>query len=198
MVQTYRPWEELKLSNLKLLIINSLYVCTIFHKGLYNGLYGGMYVCTIFPNGLHGVCASVTCFPTIWTGVSRATTVNAWALVLGDFQNFYVESHDRRWGFSSVLIPTESCKRNWYFLALVVVWGCARGATVTRYLRGNRGYGACSSATNVNWLQKVEYCGSHVLLPSLMLKGPVQVTMSWNCTRMRMWSIFFENRNHGA
>ena len=50
-IQTMR---RLKLLNIKLLILNSLYVCTIFHNGLYNGLYGGMYVCTIFPNGLYG------------------------------------------------------------------------------------------------------------------------------------------------
>ncbi len=53
MVQTYRLLEELKLLNYNLIILNSLYVCTMFHDGLYNGLYGDMYVCTIFPNGLY-------------------------------------------------------------------------------------------------------------------------------------------------
>ena len=34
------------------------------------------------------------------------------------------------------------CDSHPKFVALMVVWGCARGATVARYLRGNRIYGA--------------------------------------------------------
>jgi hypothetical protein len=45
--------ELLKLFNLELLNSNSLYVCTMFHNRLYNGLYGGRYVCTMIHNRLY-------------------------------------------------------------------------------------------------------------------------------------------------
>ena len=45
----------LGVSNLEPLNLNSLYVCTINHTGLYNGLYGDMHVCTINHNGLYSL-----------------------------------------------------------------------------------------------------------------------------------------------
>ena len=76
----------------------------------------------------------------------------------------------------------------------MVVWGCARGATVARYLRGNRVYGALQcellTVSGILWKQ--------CFAASLDAQGPCASHNVMNVHAHASVVHLFENKNHGA